>query len=145
MIRRPPAVAVGAMLICLVAVDAVALHAEEYKWWRDPTVQQELGLTAAQVRSLERVFASTQAEQRRIGKALGQMESRWQQEVVLAELDEFGLVALVDKMEAMRANRNATRTLMLSRMYRTLSPEQRLRLRDIHEARERVRRRDAPH
>jgi len=129
--RRLPVVAAGAVLICLVAQHAVAADADEYRWWRDSTIQQALTLTAAQVKTLERLFASTQAEQRRLGKALDLLESRMEQAIAPAALDELRWRSAVDELEEMQAKRNASRTLMLFRMYRTLSPEQRRRMREM--------------
>jgi len=136
--RWLPVVAAGAVLICLVALHAVATEADEYRWWRDPTVQQELSLTAAQVKILEGLFASTQAEQRRLGNALDLLESRTEQAIGPAALDELRWRSAVDELEAMRAKRNASRSLMLFKMYRTLSPEQRRRMREMQTTGERA-------
>lgn len=134
----PPLVA-GAVLICLVAHDATA-GAGQDKWWQDPVIQRELALTADQVRTLDRLFASTHAEQRRLGKALAELEKSLQHAMATADVDDVNLARAVDELEAVRARRNTTRTLMLFRMYRTLTPAQRQRLRTIQKGSERPRR-----
>ena len=112
--RLLPRLVAGIVLICIFEQDASARPGQD-KWWQDPAIQQELALTAEQVRTL--------------GKALARLERSLQHAIAAADLDDEGLGHAVDEVEAMRAKRNTTRTLMLYRMYRTLSPEQRQQLR----------------
>lgn len=140
MTRLPPLVACT-VLVCAVTQHAAAGPGQD-AWWQDPATQRDLTLTTTQVSAIERLFASTLAEQRRLGKALARLEQNLQQAIAADALDEAALTRTVDELEAMRAKRNATRTLMLFRMYRTLSPTQRLRLREIQRVGARARRRE---
>ena len=137
--RLLPPLAAGIVLICIFEQDAAARPGQD-KWWQDPAIQQELALTAEQVRTLEWLFASTQMEQRSLGKALARLERSLQQAIAVADLDDEGLGHAVDEVEAMRAKRNTTRTLMLYRMYRILSQEQRQQLKAMQKVDERRRR-----
>jgi len=137
--RLLPRLVAGIVLVCIFEQDASARPGQD-KWWQDPAIQQELALTAEQVRTLEWLFASTQMEQRSLGKALARLERSLQHAIAAADLDDEGLGHAVDEVEAMRAKRNTTRALRLYRMYRTLSPEQRQQLRAIQKVGERRRR-----
>ena len=53
--------------------------------------------------------------------------------MIAANADETLVTRQVDKVEAIRANMNKMRTLMLLHMRQVLSPEQRVKLNKLHD------------
>jgi Spy/CpxP family protein refolding chaperone len=117
------------VLVTIAGQACTPTRAQAYRWWQDEVVQRELALTADQVKGLETVFASTLAERRQLRRQLDRLEAFVQRTIARADLEESEVSELIDELETTRAKRNAARTLMLFRMYRILSPEQRERLR----------------
>jgi len=62
--------------------------------------------------------------------------------MIAANADEAAVTRQVDKVEAIRANMNKKRTLMLLHMRQVLSPEQRVKLNKLHDQWEKDHRRE---
>ena len=58
--------------------------------------------------------------------------------------DEAAVMAHVDKVESTRTEANKARVLMLYRMNRVLTPDQRIKLKALHDKRESSRRGSGP-
>jgi Spy/CpxP family protein refolding chaperone len=126
-------------LVVLVADVAVAGQAPPRpKWWQSAECRAEVGITNEQSAALERIFQSVMGELR------AEKAELERQEAVLARLlkdesaNEATVIRTIDRVEAARSALAKTRTLMLYRMHRVLSPEQRVRLDAYHEKQERL-------
>lgn len=97
------------------------------KWWADDKLRAELGITDQQSAAVEQVWQKSIPRLRELRKKLDDMETVLSQ-MIRQAVDEASLVAEIDKVEAVRAEANKARTLMLYRMNRVLSPEQREKL-----------------
>lgn len=93
------------------------------QWWRTATAQRHLRLTPAQVASLEATFHATLLRRRALNEALARNEAALRR--ALDRADEQLVAALIDRVQEARADRNTARTMMLMRMYRLLTPQQR--------------------
>jgi Spy/CpxP family protein refolding chaperone len=113
---------------------AIAASAQGYRWWQDAAVQRELSLTAAQVTALEGLFASTLGERRTLRRELDRLDARVQRLLARADADDQEALEVIAAVEAARAKRNVARTLMLFRMYRMLSSDQRKALQRLQQA-----------
>jgi Spy/CpxP family protein refolding chaperone len=102
----------AALLAFVVCLVSLPASAQGFKWWQSDRFKQELQLTDDQIARIEELFQAWLQESRRQKKALD------------------------------RAALSKARTLMLVRIRRVLSPEQRLRLAQLHDEWERNRRRD---
>lgn len=102
-----------------------------WEWWNDTEVQKELGLTADKVRQLNDIYVRRNTELRpfvhEYQKAWADLDKMTRERVV----DESTYQMQVVRVEAARARLGESRTVMLYRMYRTLSPEQHQKLQDI--------------
>lgn len=123
-------VLVGSALLCVPG----GVSAQGFKWWNDETVQRRLGLSPDQSRRIDEVFQAALPELQR-GKQ--QLDAAEQELARLADTaDNDAIIAPhVDRVESARATLNRTRTLMLLRMRRVLTAEQRLQLNDVYKAR----------
>jgi Spy/CpxP family protein refolding chaperone len=103
------------------------------KWWRSDEMRAEFGITDAQSVELERIFQSFVAALKS-----GMMDvDRYQKDVskLMAEpsASEVDVIQAINRLEAAKADLGRTRSLMLFRMYRVLSPEQREKVKKFHE------------
>jgi Spy/CpxP family protein refolding chaperone len=97
------------------------------KWWVDEKLRAEIGISDQQAAAVELVWQKSIPRLREQRKKLDDMETVLSH-MIRDAVDEASLVAEIDKVEAVRADANKARTLMLYRMNRVLSPEQRDKL-----------------
>lgn len=117
------------------AVQARSANPGPRKWWVDPQDRASLGISDQQSALIEAVWQ----------KSLPQLRDGWQKlhalEDVLDQMirnsaDEPAVIAQIDHVENTRAEMNKVRQLMLYRMNRVLTPEQRDKLKAMHDRRE---------
>ncbi len=135
-----------AAVALLLASPGVARHAadgqgQSHKWWLSDKYKSELGLTAQQSGQIEDIFQATLPKLRSGWRELDRLEGELSKLIAESRVDESQVAQMVDRVEAARAELGKTRTLMLYRMNRVLSPEQRVKLKALHEQWERDRRR----
>lgn len=103
------------------------------KWWEDPKWRTELALTDHQSGKIKRIFEEEMGKLR----ALRDILEKRQEALSLAMKEERAnlsmITELVDGVGDMHASMYRTRTLMLYRMDRQLSAEQRAKLQNIYE------------
>ena len=125
--------ATGAACLLALAVGlgpsiAAAGGQKPSKWWQSPVCKSRVGLSAAQTAEIERIFQSVRDELRAEKAELEKQEAALSRLLAESNDDEAVVVRTVDRVEAARSALAKTRTLMLYRMHRLLSPEQRARL-----------------
>lgn len=98
------------------------------KWWHNPVCKTRVGLTDGQTAEIERIFLSVREELRAEKNVLEKQEAALSRLLTDSTADEAIVVRTIDRVEAARSALAKTRTLMLYRMHRLLSPEQRVRL-----------------
>jgi Spy/CpxP family protein refolding chaperone len=96
-------------------------------WWRNESIVKDLGLTAEQVARLNAIFDTTMPELRQDREELERLEAKLSRMIQDERMDEATLARQIDRVETARANGNKTRSLMLMKMYRVLTREQRTR------------------
>jgi Spy/CpxP family protein refolding chaperone len=103
------------------------------KWWRSPALRAEFAITDAQSADLDRIFHSFYASL----KSGMEDVDRYHKDVskIMAEgsSSEVDVLHAIDKLEAAKASLARTRMLMLYRMYRVLSHDQRIKVKRYHE------------
>lgn len=128
----------GRVIIIVVIVLAgllapgVAL-AQGFKWWQDERMKTELSLTAEQVTKLESVFQDLLPRITAAKAELDRLESQLSSVVRDASVSESDVMRQVDVVENARSAMGRIRTLMIYRLYRGLTPEQRAKLKAMHE------------
>ncbi len=123
---------VGAACLLTLALSLGSGIAEEgnrpSKWWQNPVCKDRVGLSNSQATEIERIFQSVRDELRSEKTELERQESVLSGLLNNPDADEAVVVRTIDRVEAARSALAKTRTLMLYRMHRLLSPEQRTRL-----------------
>jgi len=127
-IRR--ALIVTALLAALAPGTA---RAQGFKWWQSDRFKTELGLTADQVTRLEAVYQGLLPRLTTGKEELDGLEKRLSGYVRDATASEAEVMKQVDMVENARSSLGRTRTLMIYRMHRILTPEQRVKMNALHD------------
>jgi Spy/CpxP family protein refolding chaperone len=141
------AVGAGAQALSSPAASAAAPErpsSQSRKWWQSETVKAELGLTAQQSEEVEAVFQASLPRLRELKRDLDRQEGVLSR-LVEENVGEAQVAQQVDRVEAIRGEMSKVRTLMLFRMHKALSAEQRAKLKAIHERSSHGRDRDRSH
>jgi Spy/CpxP family protein refolding chaperone len=123
-------------LFVLVLAAPVRGQGFGFAWWKDAQFERELGLSAEQSAKIDAIFQATISQLRQKKDELDRQEDVLSKQIV-AGADETLVTKQVDRVEAIRAQMNKMRTLMLLHERQVLSPDQRVKLSKLHEQRER--------
>ena len=112
------------------------------KWWQDEKIKAELRLAPEQSARIDEIFTAWFANARLKDQVdeLNRREEQLSNLISGNDVTEAQLLREADQVEALRSALNKDRTLMLFRMRRVLSAEQRSKLVEIQKAQERERR-----
>jgi Spy/CpxP family protein refolding chaperone len=94
-------------------------------WWRKAAVQQMLKLTKVQVERLDTLFERDRSERVALRRKISEMDRLLRRILERGNAEDTTVKRLSEQVEALRAQHNVRRTLMLFAMYRRLTPEQR--------------------
>ena len=103
---------------------ATPASAQGFKWWQSDTFIRGLGLTQEQSTKIEAVFQHTAPVLRKQKETLDRAQADFNQMVEAS--DDAQVMAQVGVVEAARSELNKSRTMMLLRMRRVLTPDQRV-------------------
>ncbi|HSL23305.1 MAG TPA: periplasmic heavy metal sensor [Vicinamibacterales bacterium] len=126
-----------AAALAAVVVGAMAAEAgpqpQRRKWWQDDKLKAEIGLTDQQSAEVEEVFQGAIPKLRSLKQQLDTLEADLSRLIRERTAEEQLVAAQIDRVEATRAELSKTRTLMLYRIHRLLSPEQNARLQAVYD------------
>jgi len=118
-----------AALVAIVAagvwLSTTPASAQGFKWWQSDTFRHGLGLTQDQSARIEDIFQQSLSGLRKQKSALDKAEADFNQMVEAS--DDAQVMAQVGVVEAARSELNKSRTMMLLRMRRVLTPDQRVK------------------
>lgn len=97
------------------------------KWWIDADSRAELGITDKQSAEIEQIWQRSHAQRAESRDQLEKAESILEK-MILEAADETAVKAQLDKVEAARSEANKSRVMMLYRINRILTQEQRVKL-----------------
>ena len=118
----------------------VAAQAFPFKWWQDAKFKTELGLTPDQCKRAEDVYQGVLARMTSGKDELDRLEKKLSEAIVAGVLPEADVVVLIDRVETARAELGKVRTLMIYRLRQILTPDQRTKMKTLHDAWEKDRR-----
>jgi periplasmic protein CpxP/Spy len=133
---RLPLLAACVLLSSAALTAAASEQQGPAPWYRSESIVRELGLTADQSSRIEQIFQGTLPELRQERDELERLETKLSRMIQDDRNDEATLARQIDRVETARASANKTRSLMLMRMRRVLTPEQRVRLEEITKRRD---------
>lgn len=102
------------------------------RWWKSEAVRQELKLTSEQSAQIEQIFQSSTERLRTDKEELDRARSVLSQLMAKSEVDEGEITRVIDRVELARYAMSKERTLMLVRIHRVLTPDQRKALESLH-------------
>lgn len=126
--------------LLVLATATTPAAAQGFKWWQNDKFQKGLALSADQIAKLEDVFQAAMPSLRAQKRAYDKLDDELSKIVREAKVGERELEEFVVRVEAARADLSKTRTLMLFRMHRILSPDQNVKLDELFDQMERERR-----
>lgn len=106
---------------------------DRWKWWLHD--RAELGITDKQSAEIDKIFEATMPAQRTKREELERLEAALAILTSENKADVATVQSQVDKVENLRAEMNKTRTVMLYRINLILSPEQRVKVKELIEKR----------
>jgi Spy/CpxP family protein refolding chaperone len=118
-----------------IPVSEAAEQGPPPRWWKSEAMSRELGLTADQSARIEEIFETTVVDLRQEWEELDRLEEKLSK-LFQNNADETTLARQIDRVETARASANKTRSLMLMRMRKVLTPEQRIRLENLSRRRD---------
>jgi Spy/CpxP family protein refolding chaperone len=105
------------------------------KWWQSEDFQSRLHLSDQQVQRIDAIYDGTIAERTRNADEVERLNKDLRDLIDAPAATEEAVAALAAQVGAAQARQNKTRTLMLYRMHKVLTPEQRDLLRQLVEGR----------
>jgi Spy/CpxP family protein refolding chaperone len=111
-----------------------------FKWWQDERFKTELGLTLDQCKRAEDVYQGVRPRMTADMEELGRLETRLSEVITAGVLPEADVVRMIDQVETARAQLGKVRTLMIYRLRQMLTPDQRTKMKAMHDAWEKERR-----
>jgi hypothetical protein len=112
------------------------------KFWQDPKLRQELGISESQSAQIESIWSSSIPALRDAHKDLDGLEAILSRTIQENTADVFTVSQQVDKVEAARSAYNKLRTVMLYRMNLVLNQDQRIKVKAMNDRYEEQRRQD---
>jgi Spy/CpxP family protein refolding chaperone len=106
------------------------------KWWIDPKMRAELGITDSQSAAIEAIWSKAFTQRAETYTRLHKLEDTLDQMMLNASADEAAIVAQLDKVEAARTEASKSRVLMLYRINKVLTPDQRAKIAEKAKARD---------
>jgi Spy/CpxP family protein refolding chaperone len=97
------------------------------KWWIEAESRKELGITDQQSAQIEQVWQRSLGQRAETRDRLEKAEAILEK-MILEAADEAAVVAQLDKVEAARSEANKARVLLLYRINKLLTQEQRVKV-----------------
>jgi Spy/CpxP family protein refolding chaperone len=99
-----------------------------WKWWLHPDSRKELRLTDQQSKKIDEVWEATAPKQREKWHEIEKLEEALAKTIKENTADVAIVAQQVEKVEKLRAENTAARTVMLYRMRLLLTPDQRVKV-----------------
>ena len=104
--------------------DAKPAQDRRFKWWKDASVQKELGMSTAQSDKINKIWETSVPSLRAAHDELEALEAELSRLIRENTADEKIVALQIDHVEAHRSQVNKARSLMLYRMHRVLTANQ---------------------
>lgn len=126
--KRIPSTALLAVVLLVMVPPSEG--GQRHKWWESGDIKTELEITDEQSESIEQIYQVAQPTLRSLMRELNSEEEVLSGLIAAADGKESDVAQQIDKIETARGALGKERLLMIYRMHRELSAEQRAALRD---------------
>jgi Spy/CpxP family protein refolding chaperone len=113
------------MLVLVLSLGASQGAPRSFRWWLDPCVQRDLGLTGKQVDILDAEYNRTVEHRRLLGREFDAASRELTRALARGDLPDDAAKGIVVRVEDLRRQRNVARRQLLVKMYFLLTPDQR--------------------
>jgi len=103
------------------------------RWWSDPKSRADFAITDQQSAAVEKIWQKNIETLRDTRAKLERLEEELALLTNANNADESAVIAKIEAVENMRADGNKRRTLMIYRMLKVLTPEQRVKVKALFE------------
>jgi Spy/CpxP family protein refolding chaperone len=134
-----PRISAVAVAGALLAGPVEAGQGRTHKWWQSEQVKAELALTPEQSAQVEQIFQAAMPKLKATKTELDRLEAELSKTIADGGVDEAQVTLKIDRVEATRSELGKLRALMLYRVHRVLSPDQRVKLKALNARSERNR------
>ena len=100
-------------------------------WWNAEKMKQEMKLTDEQSARIEQIYQASRPQLRSSKEAIDREEAGLSKLMASSDADEAEVVLSIDRLETARYTMSKARTMMLFRINRVLTPDQRAKLEEI--------------
>jgi Spy/CpxP family protein refolding chaperone len=121
------------LLTSVLTAAPASAGALKFKWWQSERFVRELALTTDQQAHLEGIFKSSWPSLEACKGDLDRLDSELSKLIADGTTPETQVIQQIDRVEASRSALGRARSLMLYRMYRVLTPDQRVKLKALNE------------
>lgn len=121
------------LLLTTMLAGPASAGATKFKWWQSERFVRELALTPEQQTRLEGIFKSSWPSLEGCKGDLDRLDSELSRLIADGTTPETEVIQQIDRVEASRSALGRARSLMLYRMYRVLTPDQRVKLKALNE------------
>jgi Spy/CpxP family protein refolding chaperone len=101
-------------------------------WWKNEQFKKDLALTVEQVDRIDKIWLTTKPDLRQEWDEFSRLDEKLSK-LIQADADEAVLARQIDRVETARAAASKTRSLMLVRMLKVLTAEQRVKFKGLHD------------
>ena len=101
------------------------------RWWRDPSIAAEVGLTGLQGDQINAIFENFVKPQRERWRVFRPLEKELNDLLGQAHADEAQVIGLITRLEDQRSELNRHRLIMVFRIQQILTPMQRAKLQQL--------------
>jgi Spy/CpxP family protein refolding chaperone len=105
---------------------------ERKHWWIDPKLRADLAITDQQSAAVEQIWQKSLPSLREAREKLAKMDDTLSK-MIGDGVDEAKVIAQIELVENTRADANKRRTLMIYRMNKVLTPDQRAKVKAMFE------------
>ena len=105
---------------------------ERKHWWIDPKLRTDLGITDQQSALVEQIWQKSLPSLREAREKLAKMDDTLSK-MIADGVDEAKVIAQIELVENTRADANKRRTLMIYRMNKVLTADQRAKVKAMFE------------
>lgn len=129
---RGSRVALAAVALCLLASVAAGQGTDRQQpWWLSPVVQSHIALTPQQAERIDAIFRESLPDRRRLRQQATTLRKQLERLLAAGTMSDVQAVSLISRLCKVEGQRNVARTMMLVRMHRVLTPDQRVQLTDL--------------
>ena len=128
--RIPSAALFAVVMLCMLSMAPSSEGGQRHKWWQSGDIKTEFRISDEQSESIEQIYQEAQPILRSLMKGLNSEEKVLSGLFDAAEGKESDVAQQIDEVETARGALGKERLLMIYRMHRELSAEQRTGLRD---------------